>query len=93
MAASVTSLRLPDDVREQYETLARATGRTRNDLMVAALRRQGERQLREIAMVQEGLADLQAGRKSPIEDVIARFVKRGMLADGNLEPDTESVAE
>ena len=36
--AVTTSIRLPDEVREQYETLAQATGRTRNELMVEALR-------------------------------------------------------
>lgn len=91
MPASVTSLRLPDDVREQYETLAQATGRTRNELMVDALRRQAERQLREIALVQEGLDQLRAGRGIPIEDVIADYVRRGILDSADLGPDVEQI--
>ncbi|HWE64853.1 MAG TPA: ribbon-helix-helix protein, CopG family [Chloroflexota bacterium] len=78
MAVTI-SIRMPDDVHAQYETLARATGRTRNELMVEALRRAAEQQLREIALVQEGLAQSRAGLGIPIEDVVARFKAEGML--------------
>jgi len=54
--AITTSIRMPDEVHDQYETLALATGRTRNELMVEALRGAADRQLHEIAMIQEGLA-------------------------------------
>ena len=77
--AVTTSIRLPDEVRDQYETLAQATGRTRNELMVEALRETAERQLREIALVQEGLAQAEAGLGIPIADVVARFKAEGLL--------------
>ena len=59
--------------------LARATGRTRNELMVEALRSRAERQVREIAMIQEGLAQSRAGLGSPIEDVVAQLKTEGLL--------------
>jgi predicted transcriptional regulator len=79
MMAITTSIRMPDDVYEQYETLAQATGRTRNELMVEALRGMAERQLREIAMIQEGLVQSHAGLGSPIEDVVAQLKAEGLL--------------
>ncbi len=91
--ALTTSIRLPDDVRDQYETLAQATGRTRNDLMVDALRQAADRQLREIAMVQEGIRSADSGRLTPIADVVADFKAAGMLpADYALEAETEQAS-
>ena len=88
MEAVTTSIRMPAQVRDQYETLARATGRTRNELMVEALRDVAERRLQEIAMVQEGLEQARAGRTIAIADVIAEFQRDGMLpADFVLDGD------
>jgi predicted transcriptional regulator len=87
--AVTTSIRMPDDIYEQYETLAQATGRTRNDLMVEALRGMAERKLREIALIQEGLEQSRAGRGIPIEDVVATFKAEGLVPpDFLLESDT-----
>ncbi len=77
--AITTSIRMPNEVHEQYETLAQATGRSRNELMVEALRSTADRQLREIAMVQEGLDQSRAGLGMSIEDVVAQFVAEGIL--------------
>ena len=79
--AITTSIRMPDDVYEQYETLAQATGRTRNELMVEALRGMAERQLREIAMIQdrpedEVKADIQAARLA-LRDRLAAPSRKG----------------
>lgn len=79
MDAVTTSIRMPKAVRDQYETLAQATGRTRNDLMVDALRYDAERRLREIAMIQEGLEQARAGRTIAVEDVVAEFKRDGIL--------------
>jgi predicted transcriptional regulator len=85
---------MPDEVHEQYETLAQATGRTRNELMVEALRSAAERQLTEIAMVQEGLSQSRAGLGMPIEDLVERFKTEGMLsADFVLAADAEQGTE
>ncbi len=94
MEAVVTSIRVPVDVKEQYETLAQATGRTRNDLMVDALRVAAERQLRDIALIQEGLAQIRAGRTIAVEDVVDEFKRDGILAAGfTLDPDDDDADE
>ena len=77
--AVTTSIRMPDEVHEQYETLALATGRTRNELMVEALHEVAEQKLQEIAMIQEGIRAAAEGRVATIEDVVARFKAEGML--------------
>ncbi len=88
-AAMTTSIRLPAEIRDQFETLARATGRSRNDLMVDALRMVGEHKLHELAMIQEGREQARSGRLTPIEDVVADFKRRGMLpTDFSLEDET-----
>jgi len=75
------SLRLPTDVRAMYDTLVSATGRSRNDLMLEALRLVGERQLREIALVQEGRRQLRAGQGVPFAQLGEELRDAGMLPD------------
>jgi predicted transcriptional regulator len=79
---------MPDDLRDIYDTLVQATGRSRNDLMVEALRLVGERQLREIALVQEGQDQIRAGLGIPLADLVAELRADGMLADAT--PHAES---
>lgn len=81
MGATTTSLRLPDDVRDVYDTLVAATGRSRNDLMVEALRLVGERRLHEIALIQEGRRQIRAGQGIPFADILAELRADGMLPD------------
>jgi predicted transcriptional regulator len=82
MAAGITtSIRMPREVCNLYETIAQATGRARNDLMVEALLIEGRRWVNEIAMILEGGVQARAGQLSPIEEVLARFKDRGILPD------------
>src|SRR5258708_39206153 len=78
-AGITTSIRMPEEVRDLYETLAQATGRAKNDLMVEVLRTEGQRRVDELAMVLEGRDQARAGRVSPLEDVVARLKAKGML--------------
>jgi predicted transcriptional regulator len=88
--AVTTSIRMPRQVRDQFETLAQATGRTRNDLMVDALRTSATQQLREIAMIQGGLQQARGSRSITIEEVVAEFRRDGLLpADFSLDPGEE----
>ena len=93
MAAGVTtSIRMPEEVRDLYETIAQATGRARNDLMVEVLRSEGQRRVTEIAMILEGRAQARAGQLSPMGDVVARFKAQGLLAaDFDLNADDEGM--
>jgi predicted transcriptional regulator len=74
-----TSIRMPKEVRDLYETLARATGRAKNDVMVEVLRVEGQRRVNELALILEGREQAHAGRLSPIADVVARLKTKGML--------------
>jgi predicted transcriptional regulator len=79
---------MPAEIRDLYETLAQATGRAKNDLMVEVLRSEGQRRVNEIAMILEGREQARAGRLSPLDDVVARFKAEGMLpADFELSTD------
>jgi predicted transcriptional regulator len=80
MAAGITtSIRVPQEVRDLYESIAQETGRARNDLMVEVLLVEGQRRVNEIAMILEGGAQARAGQLSSIEDVVTRFKDRGVL--------------
>jgi predicted transcriptional regulator len=89
---SVTSARLPEDIRARCDELARLTGRTRNDLIVEALAQYLEREMREIALVQEGLDQIDAGDVTPIDEVARRFAEQGMLDLDALNRDREGRA-
>ena len=79
MESTTISLQLPDDVRTMYATLVAATGRSRNDLMVEALRLIGEHQIREIALIQEGQRQLRAGQGILLPNLLAELRADGML--------------
>jgi predicted transcriptional regulator len=71
MAAETMHVRLPDRTREKLEQLAAATNRPRTYHVTAALERYLDEESWQIAHIQEGLADLDAGRVTPHEDVMA----------------------
>lgn len=77
---AVTSVRLPADLRARFDELARASGRTRNDLIVEAMTRYVEAEMAYIAAVQEGLADVEAGRHRDLDEVAEEWVGRGLLS-------------
>ncbi|HZS90840.1 MAG TPA: ribbon-helix-helix protein, CopG family [Chloroflexota bacterium] len=79
MSTSTFSVRIEDALREQYDQLAQATDRSRNDLMKDALEQYAAEKLAKIALVQEGLDQLQAGRGIPHDEVIALLQERGIL--------------
>jgi len=83
-AGITTSVRMPEELRDLYDTLAKTTGRARNDLMVEVLRVEGERRINEIALILEGRDQARAGKLRPLHEVVERF-----KADGMLSPDFE----
>ena len=88
-----TSISMSQEVRDLYETLAQATGRPKNDLMVEVLQVEGQRRVNEIAMILEGRSQARAGRLSAINDVVARLKAKGMLpADFDLETERPAMA-
>lgn len=79
VAGITTTIRMPGEVWDLYETLAKSTGRRKNKIIVEALRVEGERRVRELAVILEGRDQARAGRVSPLSDVVARFQAQGML--------------
>lgn len=79
-AGITTSIRMPQEIRDLYDTLAQTTGRARNDLMVEVLRAEGERRINEIALILEGREQARAGKLRPLSEVIERFQAKGMLS-------------
>jgi predicted transcriptional regulator len=71
MASQVSSIRIPDDVIAQYDAVARATGRSRNTLMVEALRSAIATESWFVAAVERGLAAANADEFVPDEEMEA----------------------
>ncbi len=76
---STTSMRLPGDLRARYDAMARLTGQSRNDLIVQAMEEFIEREMRELAMIQEGIDEIERGEGVSLEEVARDFAARGML--------------
>jgi len=77
---SVTSVRLPRDLRARFDDLAQMSGRTRTDLIVEAMARYAEAETAFIAAVQEGMDDVGAGRHRSLEEITGEWVQRGLLS-------------
>lgn len=73
---STFSIRIPTATKERIESLARATRRSRNFVLSEAIDSYLELQARQIAHIQEGLDDLDAGRThahDEIEELVRDF--------------------
>lgn len=57
---SVMSLRLPDEISDTLDTLAKATGRSKSFLAIAALREYLAREAGQIAEIQRALEEADA---------------------------------
>ncbi len=77
---AVTSIRLPSDLRNRFDALARAAKRTRSDLIVEAMTRYADAETAYLAAIQEGIDDVEAGRHRSLEDVTQEWIGRGVLS-------------
>ena len=73
MDSTRRSVRLEAEVREQLVQLARSTGRSVNFLFNEAVREYLERERRQIADIEEGLRELEAGDIATPEEAEAVF--------------------
>ena len=80
-----TSIHIPDRLRVQYEELARATGRARDDLIIEALERYAAEERWQLAQVDDGIADADAGNVTPHEQVRADWLARGLITEDGLD--------
>jgi len=69
MAQTITSIRLPDELREKIEGLARATGRSKSFLMQEAIERYVENEAWQVARIEEGIQADNAGEHVPADEM------------------------
>ncbi len=55
MAQAITSIRLPDELRQKVESLARATGRSKSFLMQEAIEQYVENEAWQVVQIEEGI--------------------------------------
>ena len=73
MTASTTiTIRVTPDLKEKLGRLADGTRRTRSFLAAEAVEAYVNRELEIIEGIQRGIADMEAGRVTPHEEVMAR---------------------
>jgi predicted transcriptional regulator len=73
VGTTTLSIRVDDELRDKYNNLARATARSRNELVNEALQQYATEKLHKIALVQEGLAQLRAGQGIAHDEVTVRI--------------------
>lgn len=71
MAQTITSIRLPDELREKIEGLARATGRSKSFLMQEAIEHYVEDEAWQLARIEEGIQADDAGEHVPADEMEA----------------------
>ena len=88
MTASTTmTIRMSADLKEKLGRLAQSSRRSKSFLAAEALETYVDRELRIIAGIERGLADMRAGRVTPHEEVMDRVdriiaeARRGRAAD------------
>lgn len=89
---TVQSVRLPADMREQYDALARASGQSRNALIVQAMQEFIEREMADLALIQEGFAQIDRGETLTLDEVVAEFAEQGLLDRAAFEREREQRA-
>lgn len=73
MASTTFSVRLDPDIKEQMAQLAQATGRSANFLFNEAAREYLEKERWQIADIEQGLRELEAGDVATPEEADAVF--------------------
>ncbi len=76
---STLNVRMPDSTKDTLEALAQATGRSKNYHILEALNQYLTQQSWQIAEIQAGIADLEAGRSVPQAQVAAEV--RALIED------------
>jgi RHH-type transcriptional regulator, rel operon repressor / antitoxin RelB len=75
MADTITSIRLPDELRRKIERLAQATGRSKSILMQEAIAQYVENESWQIAEIEEGLRADDAGEHVPAAEIEAFWAR------------------
>lgn len=72
-ASTTMTIRVPAELKEKLDRLASGTRRSRSYLAAEAVTSYVERELAIIEGIQQGLADVEAGRVIPHEQVFAEL--------------------
>lgn len=81
---SVMSVRLSDELSEQLEALAEATGRTKSFLAAQAIRDFLNREAWQVAEIQQAIIEADEGDFASNSEMTARFKQMGAIdQDGN----------
>ena len=75
MADTITSIRLPDELRRKIERLAQATGRSKSILMQEAIAQYVENESWQIVEIEEGLRADDAGEHVPAAEIEAFWAR------------------
>ncbi|QNQ54455.1 CopG family ribbon-helix-helix protein [Serratia liquefaciens] len=78
---SVMSVRLSEDLSEQLEALAKATGRTKSFLAGRAIRDFINREAWQIAETQQAIIEADQGDFVSDDEMEARFKKMGVIVN------------
>ena len=70
------SARIPDEINDQLTRLSEATGRTKSWVIKEALRSYLLSESAFLEAIEEGLADIRAGRVTPHEEVRAEIRRK-----------------
>ena len=79
MAQQITTIRLPDELRERVDSLAEATGRSMNYHVQRAVEEYVERQAWQVQSVLHALEQARAGQGVPLDAYVARSIADGTL--------------
>ncbi|KMN82417.1 CopG family ribbon-helix-helix protein [Chromobacterium alkanivorans] len=74
---SVMSVRVADELAQQLEALAHATGRSKSFLVAEAIGDYLEREAWQVQAIEEGLKEADAGDFASSDEVGAFFAKHG----------------
>ncbi|VEA61032.1 Ribbon-helix-helix protein, copG family [Serratia plymuthica] len=75
---SVMSVRLPEELSEQLEALAKATGRTKSFLAGQAIRDFINREAWQIAEIQQAITEADKGDFAADDEMETRFKRMGV---------------
>ena len=75
MAYTITSIRLPDELRRKIERLAQATGRSKSFLMQEAIAQYVENESWQLTQIEEGIRADDAGEHVPPAEMEAFWAR------------------
>lgn len=78
MAQQITTIRLPDEVRERVDSLATATGRSMNYHIQRAVEEYLERQSWQVSQVLSALEQARAGQGISLDAYLESSIANGM---------------